>query len=128
MKLRFLVLLAVAAVLALSLLAQMRDASPRQTGSLLDLESPNRVLSVTIQDNQLVGGRTIQAQQDDRLLLKIRSNNSNQFHVEGYHAFASLQPGREVDLQIWTATAGVFPIRLDDTKQVIGELVVTSRP
>jgi hypothetical protein len=89
-------------------------------------QRPTRVLRVTIESQRIVGEREIKAEQNDQLLLRIRSDRNHQFHVEGYHAFANLVSGREVELLIWTATMGVFPILLEDTKQVVGELVVSA--
>jgi hypothetical protein len=108
-------------------LVQRNVAAPLpQTSASLSHES-TKVVAVTIRGRQLAGARTLTAEQGDWLLLRIKSDEYCQFHVDGYHAFATLVPNEETELLIWTATPGVFPILLDDTKQTIGELIVSSR-
>jgi hypothetical protein len=108
-------------------LIQPDTSGPLSQASATLSHEPTKVLAIMIQDRQLVGARTITAEQDDRLLLRIKSDEAGQFHVDGYHAFATLVPNEEIELLIWTATPGVFSIILDNTKQTIGELVVSSR-
>jgi hypothetical protein len=108
-------------------LMQRNAPAPLPQANVSNSHEPTKVIAVMIRDRQLVGTRTITAEQDDRLLLRISSNEHSQFHVDGYHAFATLVPNEEFELLIWTATPGVFSILLDDTKQTIGELVVNSR-
>jgi hypothetical protein len=119
----YLVALAAFGVGAYALIQTESDSqAPGQANSL----RPTRVLRVTIQDQRIVSGSEIKAEQNDQLLLRIRSDREHQFHVEGYHAFANLVSGSEIELLIWTATPGVFPILLEDTKQVVAELVVSA--
>ena len=86
-----------------------------------------RIVKIAIKDGQLVGG-PLRAVQNDVLVLQIESDEAEDFHIEGYHAFAKLSPGRTVALEVWTATVGQFPILLDKSKRHVGDLEVVSKP
>jgi hypothetical protein len=118
--------LAALVTIGVGVYALARPGADSPAAGPADRPRPTRVLSITIQGERILSGEEIKAEQDDQLLLRIRSDRNHQFHVEGYHAFVNLVSGREVELLIWTATPGVFPILLEDTKQVVGELVVSA--
>jgi len=86
-----------------------------------------RTVEISIRDGHLLGG-PLRTHQNDLLILKIKSDEEEELHIEGYHAFTKLYPGRTVTLEVWTATAGNFSILLDRSKRHIGDLEVVSNP
>jgi hypothetical protein len=86
-----------------------------------------RIVEISIRDGKLLGG-PLRSVENDVLVLKIKSDEEEQLHIEGYHAFTKLSPGRTVTLEVWTATVGNFPILLDKSKRHVGNLEVVSKP
>jgi hypothetical protein len=105
-----------------------RGSDDAQPDYSIALGAPvTRIVEVSIARGELAGG-IIRSRQNDVLLLKITSDQDEQFHVDGYHAFATLKRNRRVNLEVWTATPGQFPIYLDKQKKLIGHLEVTPAP
>jgi hypothetical protein len=84
-----------------------------------------KIISIDVRQNEIVGREsTIIVGRGDKLLFKISSDVSEDFHIEGYHLFGKLNPKEDLKLTLDAETPGKFPIFLDKSKKLIGYLIV----
>src|SRR5687768_8684559 len=80
---------------------------------------PNRqVINIVIENHKIIQPeQPIRVQKGKKVLLKIDYDVSEQFHIEGYHAFSKIKPDQTTELSFEALSPGSFPIFLDQSKK-----------
>jgi hypothetical protein len=81
--------------------------------------------TLKIEDRKLVEGpSTLTVRQGDSVVIKITSDEDEEFHLHGYDRSVDLVPGEEVALSFVADASGHFPYELEHNKVEIGALDV----
>ncbi len=85
-----------------------------------------RTFNVSVEGGEM-SPEEILANEDDRVTLRIESDEPLELHVHGYDLEREVEPGQRTNLSFRADLTGRFEIENHDTEQVLGELQVRPR-
>ena len=95
-------------------------ASQKNTGS-----ASKKIFVLTITGKQLEGGMDkLTVDEGDTVVLRITSDEAEEFHLHGYDRSVDLVPQTEITLELVANASGRFPFELEHSKTELGSLEV----
>lgn len=89
------------------------------------LKSNVAIVTLVIKDKKLTSGpETIKVNQHDKVIMKITSDEAEEFHIHGYNKFVTLKPNEQAELSLIANLTGRFVFELEKSKTDLGALEV----
>jgi hypothetical protein len=90
-----------------------------------ELQPNQQIVEIEIADLKMVSPKSpIVIEKGKSVQLRIQTDENEEFHLEGYHAFTKLKPDRVMLLDFEALTEGRFSMYLDRSKTHIGIIEV----
>ena len=84
-----------------------------------------RIIHVSVRGGRVAGGvKTVRLKQNERVLLDVAADVSDEVHVHGYDLMRDVAPGAPARIRLRATIAGRFEVELEDRKLRILELEV----
>lgn len=88
----------------------------------------NEYATIVVKDEELSSGPSvIHVKQGDTVILKITTDQPDEFHLHGYDEKIDLEAGATATLSFTARLAGEFEYELEQSQQVLGHLQVDPR-
>ena len=106
-------------------------AAPATAPAAAHSESPlpvtARAFEFDVAQGKITGPPQLQVNQNERVLLRVRSDVADELHVHGYELSAPLPAGELVTLTFIAARSGRFEVELHGAHRPLGALEVQPR-
>lgn len=100
-------------------------SSLNQTISSPTPDSNIKKFDLVINGKKLVSGEeTIKVNQGDEVVIKVTSDENDEFHIHGYDKFADLKPNQPAEIKFIANLTGRFIFEMENSKTDIGALEV----
>jgi heme/copper-type cytochrome/quinol oxidase subunit 2 len=93
--------------------------------TIVTTQTTEKVFNLAIKDKKIVSGSdSLNVSEGDKVVIKITTDASDEFHLHGYDRSIDLVPNQEVQLLFNANLTGRFPFELEQSKTELGALEV----
>ncbi|MEX2027900.1 MAG: hypothetical protein WD988_00180 [Candidatus Curtissbacteria bacterium] len=109
------------------------ENTPSQTQSSTTTQSPSpesaaRTFELVIVGKKLISGlETIKVTEGDEIVIKITSDEPEEFHIHGYDEFVDLEKDVPAELKFTANLTGRFIFELEESKTDLGAIEVSPK-
>lgn len=103
-----------------------QNSSPQASAATISAQlEGSKEFQLTIASKKLISGPSrIQLTEGDKVMLRITSDEAEEFHIHGYDVFTGLQPGQTATLSFTANQTGSFHFELEHSKTELGVVEV----